>query len=194
MSINFLVPLLYLSSCRLHGGILQSLIVYILMLYVRLYTVKWKDDSWIMHWKKTWKKWPWPYWGTVLAFAWRPWGKPRKGQSGQPCVLAEIQTQYFLNVNLQCHCYNNLLSPSYRPSSYHSFDNVPSMITYVLCYTDFCEISTVYYLIVTFLLVVCRYNGQSQLKVGCIFLVSLIGVLFCSNSNLLGHTVNCTLK
>jgi hypothetical protein len=70
----------------------------------------------------------------------------------------------------------------------------PSTITYVLCYTDFCEM---FYRIWLYRNIPCctvQVQSVKSAKIDCIFLVSLLVVLFCSNRNLLGHNVKCTLK
>lgn len=36
----------------------------------------------------------WPNWGTILAFAWRDWGKSRKPSFGIAVMPAEIQTEH----------------------------------------------------------------------------------------------------
>jgi hypothetical protein len=67
---------------------------------LRLYSVKCKDDWWIMNWKGFGTKRSRPSRGTVPAFTWRNWGKP------------------WTNLNYDSRCANrdsNRAPPEYKP-------------------------------------------------------------------------------
>jgi hypothetical protein len=52
----------------------------------------------------------WPNQSTMLAFAWRDWGKPQKASVRIATVSANIWTKHLPTTDLQHYQYANLLS------------------------------------------------------------------------------------
>jgi hypothetical protein len=63
----------------------------------------------------------WPNQGTILALAWRDWGKPWTTSVSRACVLVKIQIEHLPNTSLECYLQTNC---SVYGSSVNLFQNM----------------------------------------------------------------------
>jgi hypothetical protein len=91
--------------------------------YLRLYGIEWQDDKWIMYWKGSERSCSGQIWGTILAFAWKDWGKSAKASVRTDGLWGKMWKQEFHSLNhddWSCSLASGFPTRRYPSTSLHS--------------------------------------------------------------------------
>jgi hypothetical protein len=123
----------YLTKAK-SGAVVVVVVVVCMWFISRLYSIEWQDVWWMMNWKECERKWSLRYYTGICLEGLR---KTRKTSARIVNVLAEIQTKYPLNKNLEDYCYTNHLN-AVRKCAYISVHSLLSELSFTCTCTCIC--------------------------------------------------------